>query len=101
MRRSKLVIIACVLFAAAFLALAATQRPAASGTPTLFEGARLIAGDGNAPIENLPECNLSPDLMDDLMDAGETPVQYLVRSELQETNRNVDEDCKSACEAGD
>src|SRR5206468_12145131 len=44
--------IACVLFAAAFLALAATQRPAASGTPTLFEGARLIAGDGNAPIEN-------------------------------------------------
>ena len=52
MRRSKLVIIACVLFAAAFLALAATQRPAASGTPTLFEGARLIAGDGNAPIEN-------------------------------------------------
>ena len=35
------------------------------------------------------------------MDAGETPVQYSIRSELQETNRNVDEDCKSAREAGD
>jgi len=32
--------------------LAAAQRPATPATVTLFEGARLIAGDGGAPIEN-------------------------------------------------
>ena len=45
-------IIACVLFAATCLTLASTQRPAPSGSSILFEGARLIVGDGNAPIEN-------------------------------------------------
>jgi len=34
------------------LAILAAQRPASSTTVTLFEGARLIAGDGKAPIEN-------------------------------------------------
>ena len=29
-----------------------TQRPAGSANITLFEGARLIVGDGSAPVEN-------------------------------------------------
>src|SRR2546422_9511317 len=34
------------------LAILAAQRPASLNTVTLFEGARLIAGDGKAPVEN-------------------------------------------------
>src|SRR5262245_27638364 len=49
MHRGRL-ILACLLFAAAYLT-AAVQRPAASAGVTLFEGARLIVGDGTAPIE--------------------------------------------------
>src|SRR6187431_2185725 len=41
----------CVLVAAAYSAPAA-QRSTAPARATLFEGARLIAGDGNPPIEN-------------------------------------------------
>jgi len=50
-RRLVIVIVGGLLFAAVCSVLAA-QRPAASASVTLFEGARLIAGDGNAPIEN-------------------------------------------------
>ncbi len=45
----KLVIVGCLLAAAC--SAAAAQRPSAPVRATLFEGARLIAGDGNAPIE--------------------------------------------------
>ena len=48
--RRFLVSIACLL-AFAWLAHAGAQQPAASRA-TLYEGARLIVGDGNAPIEN-------------------------------------------------
>ena len=48
---SQLVIVGCLLVAAACSAPAA-QRPPATAGVTLFEGARLIAGDGNAPIES-------------------------------------------------
>ena len=40
-----------VFFAAAFTAMVESQAPQASGV-TVFEGARLIVGDGSAPIEN-------------------------------------------------
>jgi len=50
-KRMVTVIVGGLVFAAVCSALAA-QRPAASASVTLFEGARLIAGDGNAPIEN-------------------------------------------------
>jgi N-acyl-D-aspartate/D-glutamate deacylase len=36
----------------ALVGLVAARRSAQSDSPTLFEGARLIAGDGRAPIEN-------------------------------------------------
>jgi imidazolonepropionase-like amidohydrolase len=49
--RVKLVIAACLVLAAA-ASIGTAQRPAASANVTLFEGARLIAGDGNPPIEN-------------------------------------------------
>jgi imidazolonepropionase-like amidohydrolase len=51
MQKRGLVIIGGLLFAAV-CSMPAAQRPPASATVTLFEGARLIAGDGNAPIEN-------------------------------------------------
>jgi imidazolonepropionase-like amidohydrolase len=47
----KRLIVASLLVAAAWPAPAA-QRSTASAGATLFEGARLIAGDGNSPIEN-------------------------------------------------
>src|SRR4051812_3857596 len=40
-----------VLFAAACSSPAANQRQAAANGVTVFEGARLIIGDGSAPIE--------------------------------------------------
>jgi imidazolonepropionase-like amidohydrolase len=40
------------LFLAAILLLAASSPPAHAQTATVFEGARLITGDGSAPIEN-------------------------------------------------
>jgi imidazolonepropionase-like amidohydrolase len=40
---------ACLIFAAA---LAAFAQPAAAQGPTVYEGARLIVGDGSAPIED-------------------------------------------------
>ncbi len=50
MYRWRPVIACCLLFAAA-CSTRASQRPAASANVTLFEGARLITGDGSAPIE--------------------------------------------------
>src|SRR5262245_46151990 len=44
-------ILACLLFAAAW-STAAAQRPAASANVIFFEGARLITDDGSAPIES-------------------------------------------------
>jgi imidazolonepropionase-like amidohydrolase len=40
----------CLLFAV--WSMPAAQKPGASASVTLYEGARLIAGDGNAPIES-------------------------------------------------
>ena len=42
----------CLLFTAACSTASPSPQPAASGTVTLFEGARLITGLGEAPIEN-------------------------------------------------
>ena len=42
-------VVACLLFAATWSVQ--TQTPARNGV-TVFEGARLITGDGSAPIEN-------------------------------------------------
>jgi imidazolonepropionase-like amidohydrolase len=52
MRQLKLVGVAFLLMTSAWFTQAAAQRPAAAATVTVFEGARLIVGDGNAPIEN-------------------------------------------------
>jgi len=51
MRQLKLVFTVCIVLSAACSTSVATQEPPASGTATLFEGARLITGDGNPPIE--------------------------------------------------
>src|SRR6187397_3439151 len=48
--RNSTIFIAC-LFAVAWLTQAGAQQPPAARV-TLYEGARLIVGDGNAPIEN-------------------------------------------------
>lgn len=42
----------CLLLAAVFSGSTATQSPRAAGPVTLFEGARLITGDGRPPIES-------------------------------------------------
>ncbi len=52
MRQLRLVFVACLIVTAAWFTCAAAQRQAPSGGATLYEGARLIVGDGNAPIEN-------------------------------------------------
>ena len=52
MRQPKLVIAGYLLVLSACSTPAATQGPATSAGVTLFEGARLIVGDGKAPIEN-------------------------------------------------
>ena len=52
MRQLRLVFVACLIVTAAWFARASAQRQAPSGGATLYEGARLIVGDGNAPIEN-------------------------------------------------
>src|SRR5262245_35847073 len=52
MEKNKLAISACVILAAVCLIAEATQGPPDSANATLFEGARLIRGDGSAPIEN-------------------------------------------------
>jgi imidazolonepropionase-like amidohydrolase len=52
MSLQKLVIAMCLLLAALSPAPVVTQGPATSRGVTLFEGARLIAGDGSAPVEN-------------------------------------------------
>ena len=52
MRQPKLVIAAYLLFFAACSTSAAPQGAPTSGGITLFEGARLIVGDGMAPIES-------------------------------------------------
>ena len=51
MRQRKQVILAGLLLTAAWMSHASAQRGTAAGA-TLFEGARLITGDGGAPIEN-------------------------------------------------
>ena len=48
----KRLIAGCLLFTAACSTPSPSPQPAASGTVTLFEGARLITGHGEAPIEN-------------------------------------------------
>ena len=52
MRQPKLVILGWLLFSAVCSIPAVTQAPTSSGAVTLFEGARLISGDGASPIEN-------------------------------------------------
>jgi imidazolonepropionase-like amidohydrolase len=52
MRLPTRVILAGLLFMAAWSAQPRAQTRPTSGSATLFEGARLIIGDGNAPIEN-------------------------------------------------
>ena len=51
MRRKRLVIPGCLLLTVASMSHASAQRGAAV-TATLYEGARLITGDGSAPIES-------------------------------------------------
>jgi imidazolonepropionase-like amidohydrolase len=52
MHRSKLVILGCLAASVLGLSQVSAQRGAAPGAAALYEGARLITGDGNAPIEN-------------------------------------------------
>ena len=52
MRRPALVIVGCLLLTAAWMSRASAQRGAPSAAATLYEGARLITGDGSAPIES-------------------------------------------------
>jgi imidazolonepropionase-like amidohydrolase len=52
MPKLTLLITACALVLVAYSMSPATQVPSSSSNVTLFEGARLIAGDGRAPIEN-------------------------------------------------
>src|SRR5438477_2482370 len=47
---SRLILAACLLLAAGSASPVQSQTPAS--TATLFEGARLITGDGSTPIEN-------------------------------------------------
>src|SRR5262245_21111701 len=51
MRHTKLLFV-CLLLAATRLTYPAAQTPAGTSAATLFEGARLISGDGGAPVEN-------------------------------------------------
>ena len=51
MRHTKLLVV-CVLLAMTRLTHPAAQAPPAAPAATLFEGARLITGDGSAPIES-------------------------------------------------
>jgi hypothetical protein len=51
MRQLKLVIVVC-LIGTVSVTDAVTQAPRVSASAMLFEGARLITGDGSAPIEN-------------------------------------------------
>jgi len=53
MHKTKFLISACIIVVLVCSMMpASTQRPAGSANITLFEGARLIVGDGSAPIEN-------------------------------------------------
>ena len=53
MRRMSIVLLSClIVFVAACAAPPASQPPAAPGSATLFEGARLITGDEAPPIED-------------------------------------------------
>ncbi|MEQ1573325.1 MAG: amidohydrolase family protein [Vicinamibacterales bacterium] len=52
MYQRRLVVVACAFAAVASLVPSAAQTPPTSSRATLFEGARLITGDGSAPIEN-------------------------------------------------
>ena len=52
MRRLPLTIIAGLAIIGAGLVRVSAQRPPTPGRVTLYEGARLIVGDGNPPIEN-------------------------------------------------
>lgn len=45
-------LLCCVLLVGAGLSEAGAQQPRTTGTAALFEGARLIVGDGRAPLEN-------------------------------------------------
>ena len=49
--RVKRAIAGCLLAAATWSTPAAAQVPAAPGPVIVFEGARLIAGDGGVPLE--------------------------------------------------
>jgi imidazolonepropionase-like amidohydrolase len=48
----KVKMLVCAVVAAAWSSWPAAQAPASRGTATLFEGARLVTGDGSAPIED-------------------------------------------------
>jgi imidazolonepropionase-like amidohydrolase len=52
MRPSKLAGVGCLLLTSAWLTQAGAQGPVVASRVTLYEGARLIVGDGNAPIED-------------------------------------------------
>jgi imidazolonepropionase-like amidohydrolase len=52
MKRSALLIVVCFLLTVALGISTAGQRPATTTSVAVFEGARLILGDGSAPIEN-------------------------------------------------
>jgi imidazolonepropionase-like amidohydrolase len=52
MRRVQLAIVAGLIVVASGLVGVSAQRPSLPGRVTLYEGARLIVGDGAAPIEN-------------------------------------------------
>ena len=52
MRHVKIGIVGCLVLITLSSRPGLTQQPPAPGPVTLFEGARLIAGDGNPPIEN-------------------------------------------------
>jgi imidazolonepropionase-like amidohydrolase len=51
-RELKVLVVACLVMFAASSVRLATQAPNPQGSLVLFEGARLIVGDGTAPIEN-------------------------------------------------
>ena len=52
MRGVQVAIVAGLIVVPSGLAYVSAQRPSTASRVTLYEGARLIVGDGNAPIEN-------------------------------------------------
>ena len=66
------------LLSAGLLLIAARSTPAQAGV-TVFEGARLIVGDGTAPIDNAAFISWAHHLeMEDMVASGMTPAQVIV-----------------------